>query len=263
MVPSAYDLRAFYTSKAGRVVRRIVQQRLKQIWPSVAGLRVAGFGYATPYLRPFVADAERVLALMPSMQGAHLWPHVNSHEKNLVALFEETHIPLETASLDRVLLIHNLEFSGFVGHYLSEIWRVLKSNGRLLVVVPSRSGFWARAEWSPFGQGTPFSVAQICQYLRDHRFIHENTHEALFMPPLRMTPVLKAGFMLEDIGRRYCPILPGLHIVEATKQVYAKASPGPGSKVLVGGRLFTPRPAAQNVKIGRHSSAFDCNEHKG
>lgn len=235
--------------------------RLKTIWPDTAGLRVAGFGYTTPYLRPFVDKAERVMALMPSMQGAHPWPHLSSKEKNCVTLFDETRLPLETASLDRVLLIHSLEFSGFLSQYLGEIWRVMKSNARLLVVVPSRGGFWARAEWSPFGQGTPYSAAQLCQYLREHRFIHENTHEALFMPPLRWTPILKAGFMLENIGSQYLPIMPGVHIVEATKQIYARPTPSQGSKVMVGGRLFAPKAIGQGAKAIRDALLFDFADH--
>ncbi len=203
MYRSVYDLRAFYAGKVGRVVRRVLRERIRAFWPDVKSLRVMGCGYASPYLRIFMEEAERVLALMPAGQGAHHWPanaikseyNASQPEKNLVCLAEESELPIETASVDRVLLIHDLEFSEHLKENLGEIWRVLKSNGRLLVIVPNRSGFWARADWSPFGQGTPYSASQIHGYLRDNLFIHERTEEALFVPPVKFSLFLP--FVLE------------------------------------------------------------------
>lgn len=242
MYRSVYDIRGFYTTKIGRVVRRILKERIRAFWPDVKGLRVMGCGYATPYLRIFKDDAERVFALMPASQGAHHWPY---DEKNLVCLSEESEIPVETASVDRVLLIHNLEFSEHLKVHLQEIWRVLKSNGRLLVVVPNRSGFWAHADWSPFGQGTPYSATQICNYLRDNQFVHERTEEALFMLPLKWSFFLKSARFMERFGQKYLSVGGGVHMVEATKQLYARADTGSGSRVTVRGRGFVPVPAPQ------------------
>ncbi len=246
MYRSAYDLRAFYTSKIGRVVRRVLQERIQQIWPDVKGLRVVGSGYATPYLRIFKKDSERVFSIMPAAQGAHPWPYNSSpEEKNLVCLAEESELPIETNSVDRVIMIHDLEFSEFIRPNLEEIWRILKSNGRLLVIVPNRSGFWARADWSPFGQGSPYSAAQIQNYLRDNKFIHERTEEALFMPPVKFSLVFKSAGFFEKYGRRFMPFGAGLHIVEAAKQLYASPTPVSGSRVTVRGRGFVPNPNPQ------------------
>ncbi|UXN74681.1 hypothetical protein N8D56_06225 [Devosia sp. A8/3-2] len=40
----------------------------------VAGLRVLGLGFATPYMRFALGRAERVLAFMPARQGASARP---------------------------------------------------------------------------------------------------------------------------------------------------------------------------------------------
>lgn len=249
MTPNAYDMRAFYTSRIGRVVRRVLRDRIVSLWGAHKTERICGLGYASPYLRPFMDDAERVFAMMPSSMGAHPWPHFASRERNLVALYAEDQIPLETASVDKVLLMHGLEFSRQPSALLEEIWRIMKSSGKLLVVAPNRTGLWARAEWSPMGQGAPYSAGQLCAFLREHRFIHENTHEALFIPPLRWTPVLKAAHFLEENCARYFPFAPGMHMVEASKQIYARVSPGTGSKVPVGGKILLPKPVAQGFKI--------------
>lgn len=244
MYRSVYDLKGFYNSKIGRVVRRILQERIRDFWPETHGMRVMGCGYATPYLRLFLENSERVIAMMPVGQGAHHWPYNHpGDERNLVCLSEELELPIETGSVDRVLLIHNLEFAEHLQQNLHEIWRVLKSTGRLLVIVPNRSGFWARADWSPFGQGTPYSASQIIYYLKDNMFIHERTEEALFMPPVKFSLFLKSAGFFEKWGRKICPFTAGVHMVEATKQIYAKADPGGGSKVVVRRRGAIPRPA--------------------
>ncbi len=243
MYSTVYDLKAFYNSKVGRIVRRILQRRIRMIWPDVAGLRVAGFGYATPYLRSFVDDgAERVISVMPAAQGAHSWPQDHG-EKNCVCLCEESEIPLESNSVDRIIMVHSLEFSELLRPNLEEVWRVLKSSGRLLIVVPNRAGLWARADWSPFGQGTPYSAGQIIHNLHNNGFVHEQTDEALFIPAFNSSLFLKFAGFFEDIGKTFLPIVAGVHLVEASKQIYANADPSGGSKIKVRGRGFFPRPA--------------------
>lgn len=245
MYRSIYDLRSFYSSKTGRVVRRILQQRLSGLWPETQGLRVMGIGYATPYLRAFQSGAERLFAAMPPGQGAHIWP---TEGPSCVTLCESSELPFETNSIDRVLLIHELEFSEFLQPALQEIWRVLKSTGRLIVVVPNRNGFWARAEWSPFGVGTPYSAMQIEFYLRDNLFVHERTEGALFMPPLRNRFSENFAGLFESLGRK-CPFMPGVYIVEASKQIYATPLKGGGSKIHVRGRGgLIPKPVPQHFK---------------
>lgn len=244
MYRSVYDLKAFYNGKVGRVVRRVMQKKIRNFWPDVHAMRVMGCGYATPYLRIFKDEAERVFSVMPAGQGAHHWPQTGE-EKNLVCLAEEGELPIENSSVDRILLIHSLEFSELLGPSLQEIWRVLKANGRVLVVVPNRGGLWSQADWSPFGQGTPYSHSQICYYLRDNGFIHERTEEALFVPPVKFSPFLKMAGILESYGPYILPFVAGVHMVEASKQVFASIDRQGGSKVRVRGRNLIPRPMPQ------------------
>src|SRR5436190_2944138 len=94
------DLRAFYAERLGQIARRLVCDRLKQHWPSVAGDRVLGIGYATPYLVELAGDAERVIAFMPAAQGVVNWP---GGGPNAAALVDDDALPLPDASIDRVL----------------------------------------------------------------------------------------------------------------------------------------------------------------
>ena len=61
-------LRRFYYQRSlGRVVQRILRDRLAERWPpeSCHGMNVAGYGFAAPMLRPYLATARRVTALAP------------------------------------------------------------------------------------------------------------------------------------------------------------------------------------------------------
>jgi len=122
MYSDVVDLRDFYQSSLGQVARRMIRRRIRMIWPDVSGLRVLGLGYATPYLRPFRDEAERVVALMPAAQGVLQWPR---EALNVAALCDEAELPLQDASIDRVLLIHALECSEELRPMLAEVWRVL------------------------------------------------------------------------------------------------------------------------------------------
>jgi len=211
------DLRAFYDDRLGRIARLSIARRVKALWTSVHGERVLGIGYATPYLRDIGKHAERVLAFMPAAQGVVNWPHDGP---NVAALVEEDDLPLSDACMDRVLAVHMLEAATNPRDVLREIWRVLAPGGRLIVVVPNRSGIWARVEATPFGYGRPFGRNQLTALLRDALFSPLNWTEALAMPPLKWRSLLGRGITWDRIGRATWPAFAGVIIVEATKQLY-------------------------------------------
>ncbi len=213
------DLRDFYASRLGQVARRMIRRRLRLIWPDLSGARLLGLGYATPYLRMFGDEVERVAAIMPSSQGVLPWPREGP---NAVALADEGELPLQDYSIDRVLLIHGLEYSEQVRPLLTEIWRVLAGGGRLLVVVPNRRGIWARIDGTPFGQGHPYTPSQLSRLLREAEFTPERSAAALFVPPNGSRVMLRSANAVERIGERWFTTFAGVSIVEASKQLYAK-----------------------------------------
>lgn len=218
MIPSAYQLRDFYKTLGGRIVRRLVRERIESLWPETKGLRVLGSGYAAPYMVQLREDSERAVCVMFREQGVHHWP---DDAPNLTCLADETELPFETNSVDRIILIHSLEFTGFLKPAFEELWRVLKSNGRILVIVPNRLGLWARADWTPFGRGTPFSAGQVEDFLIENLFIPERTERGLFVPPFKSQTLLRSAALWEKVCTKLCPAMGGLIFVEASKQIYA------------------------------------------
>ncbi|MFO1143151.1 MAG: methyltransferase domain-containing protein [Amaricoccus sp.] len=235
MHPDVVDLRAFYyRTPLGRSVQRVLQDALRTIWPETRGLTVAGFGFAAPMLRPFLADARRVVALMPGPQGVMPWP---AGAPNVSVLVDETRWPIAAGTVDRLIVAHGLETCDRPDQLLPEIIRVLAPGGRVVFIVPNRSGLWARRDVTPFGNGRPYSFGQLETLLGRHRLSAERHAAALYSPPShRRFWVQTAGFW-ERIGRRFEPrVVAGALVVEAIKQVYARP-PSTGSKVAVPGPL--------------------------
>lgn len=220
MPSDVVELRQFYESGLGQVARRMIRRRIRMLWPDLRGHVVLGLGFATPYLRPYLGEAERVLAMMPARQGVTRWP---SDGLNHVALVDDTNLPLPDMSIDRVLLVHGLEVAEDRSGLMREIWRVLSGGGRLLVVVPNRRGLWARSDATPFGRGRPYSGAQLSVLLRDTLFIPERAARALFVPPLRAPFLLTAATAWEEIGVRWFEAFSGVVMIEASKQLYQVA----------------------------------------
>jgi len=212
------DLRAFYAGPLGKLVHRLLARRLRYMWPALVGQRVLGIGFTAPFLELFQAEAERVLAAMPSGQGAMHWP---DDLPSLAVLSDEQTLPFADRSVDRVLLIHCLEGTANLRPFMRECWRVLADGGRLTVVVANRRGLWARAENVPFAQGRPYSMGQITRLLRDNLFVPLQTATALFVPPVWWRLFSGWANTWEDMGARWFPTFAGVVIVEAEKQIYA------------------------------------------
>ncbi len=246
MHTKAIDLREFYDTLQGRVVQRILRHHIKNFWPNVNHLRVAALGYGVPYLRPMMPQAERVIALMPRQQGATFWP---PEENGVVALCDQSELPIETNSIDRLLVVHTAGDYDSLDALLREGWRILKAQGSMILIVPNRSGIWARFDNTPFGSGVPYSMGQLRGILKDYMFVPERHERALFVPPTASRLMLTAAPVWEKIGRRFFNAFGGVNIVEAAKQLYAGTPVGAAS-VSDPRRRFqaAPKPLSRVIK---------------
>jgi hypothetical protein len=103
---------------------------------------------------------------------------------------------------------------------------VLKDDGRLMVVVPNRTGWWAYAERTPFGHGRPFSADQLARLLTSTMFRELRRDGALYLPPFAWRPLLRTAGAWERVGRWLGPRLAGVVIIEAAKDMYAAIPAG-------------------------------------
>ena len=222
----------------------MIRRAIQRVWPDLTGMRLLGIGYATPFLSALSGDTERTIAVMPATLGVLRWP---SEGRNLVTLADEGELPFADYSIDRVLVVHAVETSEWIGPMLKEIWRVLAGGGRLLIVVPNRRGIWARLDRTPFGSGRPYTMSQLSQLLRDELFTPVGSDTALYIPPVRKRMMLRSAPAWERIGKRWFPTFAGLVLIEATKQIYAKpiAARSPRRRL-----VYTPAPHGLSRQTG-------------
>ena len=244
------EFRDFYHTPLGLVVRRALSQKVRALWPRPAGCTLAGYGFATPFIGSFRGEASRLGAFMPTCQGALVWP---SADRNMTVLVEEDFLPLPDDSVERMLMVHGLEFAERPTMLLREVWRVLAPEGRLIVIVPNRTGLWARTDRTPFGQGQPYSSQQIDVIMRDAMLTPLRWDSALYMPPVGRAMALKAAPTLERLGRHLTRHIAGVTIVEAAKEMVAPI----GIRARSQGRLrvelpvVVPVPAPGGAGMGR------------
>jgi SAM-dependent methyltransferase len=212
------ELRDFYGRPLGLLVRRLLMHRLRARWRRVDGMTVLGLGFPTPYVGAFRNEARRIGALMPTTQGALVWPIEGPGQSVLV---DEDQLPLPDNVVDRLLVIHCLETAEREQPLLHEIWRVLAPQGRLVLVVPNRASMWARLDTTPFGHGRPYSRGQLERLLGDERFAPLEWSQALYVPPFEKRIVMRSAPAIERLGARLWPGLGGVIMVEAKKELVA------------------------------------------
>ena len=213
----------YYTTSLGRAAQKALRDHCQACWPDMTGKDVAGFGFAVPLLRPWLAPARRVIALMPAQQGVMHWP---AEAANHSVLTEETNWPLATDSIDRLVMLHGLEACDRPAALLEEAARVLRMGGEALFILPNRTGLWARLDGTPFAQGRPYSSGQIVALLRDHGFQVLDNGGALFFPPRDNRRWLRWAMWLESLGQRMVRLRAGGVLVVRARRT--EDSPGNG-----------------------------------
>ncbi len=218
MTTDVIDLRDFYASPLGHIVKNDIRRLVNTLWPPKTGQVIVGIGYTPPIFESFDLDKNSVFAFMPAQQGVLGWP---CHKPILSSLVEEDILPLPDKSIDRLLLIHALENCHNVNHLLREAWRVLKSEGHILLVAPNRRGLWARFDNTPFGHGQPYTMTQLSDLLRASHFTPTTFLRGLYTPPSTSRFVRAISPLIEKAGHTCLQKFSGIVCIEAIKQVYA------------------------------------------
>lgn len=215
MAIDARDAAGFYATPLGRLTAELVRKKLTALWPSCKSLSILGLGFTGPYLSLW-RDQARCIALSPAAMGAAPWP---AGRPGLACVAEEEALPFADLSFDRILIVHGLEQAENTRRALREAWRLLKDDGRLIVVAPNRRGMWAYMESTPFGHGQPYSENQLSRLLTSLFFQVEAQQGLLFAPPLDWRPALRLFNICEQAGRTLAPQFAGLTMAEASKNV--------------------------------------------
>ncbi len=199
MFTDRVDARAFYESEIGQAAQELLRKHASKLCPLTAGEKVLPLGSAS-----LLQDWQDPIT-------ARIDP------ESFSSIVDSRGKPLADASLDLVAALHT---DADIDLMLREIWRVLKGEGRLLLIVPKLNGAWAQNAATPFAQETAYTARQIAELMRKHFFFVRSLERALYAPPswcaanrniARELEIIAPWLMLRQGG--------GVLIVEAQKRI--------------------------------------------
>lgn len=215
-----YELTQFYQSPLGKIAKRVIQEKIKDFWRTNSSIKkTLVLGYGCPFEINSSLKKNHFFYLMFAQQGAIPFPN---EENNLCVLSYEDDFPFLDEEFDHILIVHGLEQVRYVPLFFREVWRVLKSNGKVLFILPNRRGLWARFDHTPFGQGTPYTMTQVTTLLSQHSFNVIKRDRCLFIPPIQHR-FINYFPSFEKAGNLFFGKFSGLVCIEASKQLYIPA----------------------------------------
>jgi len=143
------------------------------------------------------------------------------NELNASLEVDETSLPFNDLEFDKVFVSHWLEVSDRLDLVFSELWRVLKGQGKIIFILPNSFSLWSNVENNPFGKCRPFSKSQIKKLLNLHGFEEIKVEFCLYFPPYNYKLLVKNHKLIENIGRALFRNMGGVMVIEATKFNYA------------------------------------------
>lgn len=132
-------------------------------------------------------------------------------------------LPLESDSMDTVLVHHALDFAPDGHRLLREAARVTAPGGRLLLIGFNPLSLWGlgrlmRRRREPWN-GRFIALRRVQDWLRLLEFQAEDINYGGFMPPLEAQRMLRRASQYELFGHRFLRPLGGFYLIIARKQV--------------------------------------------
>ena len=241
---------SFYKGDLGRIAHGAIAPVLNSVLLGTA--RNDDFCICSSGCFPFLNVIQKKYSKVPLMtyQEQIVWPE---DAKENCILNDRHYWPFRAEQADCVVMIHDLEFAEDPEIHLREAWRVLKGEGRLILIVPNRAGQWASHDNSPFGQGYPYSTEQLSRGLAKAHFRIDDVHRALFHGP--RLPKSLFGEIYEWARAhvtRACLFPAGVFVVEASKHVYAPTKGLKEATMEKAGKILFPQAQPTSKLNGKN-----------
>jgi SAM-dependent methyltransferase len=207
-------LQHWFETPLGRLLAEVERQALDRHldrWAGASLLQIGGFG-----------GGRRVLRANTSRQ----WLVDADGCGQVDCVLQPDKLPFQSDSMDIVVLVHSLEFSGNPHRVLREAARVLAPEGHLLVLTFNLASLWGLAHSLPTLQrrGAPwngqyFTSRRVRDWLTllDLETVAVEHH--FFRPPLSRARVQEQMAPLERWAPRLVPWFGGVHMIVAQKHV--------------------------------------------
>ncbi len=211
---NARKIKDFYETELGKIVQGNIASFIKEIWPSAENhlaqhQTILGFGNAAPYLSVFNKN-NLIFNLIIN-------EHLSTKSRGEISLDAEAKIPLAEDSIDKVIVIHCLEFQEDFENILKEIWHVLKPSGKVIFIIPNKNSLWSKLNFSPFFQGKSFSHIKIQKSISEYMFSILQIESTLHFFPNLYKIFPRILIKTDKISSKFC--LGGVILLEAEKRL--------------------------------------------
>jgi len=197
------EIADFYQSPVGKMAHSFLCARLQKLLPRNVNSKTLLIGFGAPFKEDIsIVTGGEVISVDPGQMP----------------------LPYGDVSFDNVIAIHELEFASDIPRAMSEMQRVLISDGRLICLTSNRRGIWQWFEQTPWGEGRSFSASQMRHLLLASQLSPIGISTALFMPPFdfsRHGALRSFARAIEASGNYLLPYFGGVLIAAAQKQRYA------------------------------------------
>lgn len=215
----------FYQSHEGEVCAALLRDRLQWFWPDLRQQKVLGIGYTQPYLGAWRGRGALCVSAVLGRHGSALMTLQQEGGRlppeERTCLVDARHLPFGDEAFDRILLVHALQDEEQAVTLLRAAGRVLRDDGRMVLIVPNWFGGRLRQRGTPFAHETAFTRGSLRRVLA-HAMLHvERRDEALFLPAGQGCTSLQRGQASDIAGKVLSPGLGSLRLVEVVKDVYS------------------------------------------
>ena len=213
------QLRSWFALPLGRSLQAIEAHRLRALWPPLYGNVALQVGQVGPVdLMEACTARTRLVLDLPGF----------SAPANTSAVYAAADaLPLDSRSVDMVLLPHTLEFSADPHRVLREVQRVLTPEGHVAILGFNPLSLWGlwrlalgrrdRAPWC----GHFIHLVRIKDWLKLLGFQLVQGQMLYYRPPLSNEALMDRLYFLDKTGDRWWPMAGAAYIVVAKKQVMA------------------------------------------
>lgn len=239
------ELTRWFRTPAGIYIRDWEQDRLDALLEDV-------FGYHAVQAGPPIYDALRVNRIAFKARVSQVLPEPEERPPHVVWVRASlAYLPFASQSIDLLVLSHALECAHDPHSVLREAERVLRPEGRLVIVGFNPWSLWGARQrlgtsgWLPTS-GRFLTIARLKDWLQLLSFELDRGHFGRYAPPVSSGAWLQRYGFLEKAGDRWWAVAGAVYIVSAIKRVQGMRLVGPTWKK-------KRRNTARAVAVNQHT----------
>jgi SAM-dependent methyltransferase len=243
----------------GRCLLAWEQAQLDEMVHNIFGYHALQIG--TPQLNAFAANRipQQWLGLIKAETLALTQdvPLSIQPAKQVRFFVDSTALPFPNDSLDLIILLHTLEHSGDAHATLREVDRVLRPEGRFIIVGLNPFSLWTLKKWpsrvyykissklcphevKSSNSYRTISCWSLLDWLKLLDFEIEELRFGVYQPLVKDSAWLHRCKWMNQLGQRWWPIFGAAYLLSGTKKVHGMRLPDPAWRHLSKIKTITP-----------------------